>query len=186
MRTISFVGAIAALSLSAVAAQATEAVQPRSATAPARESTQPSVAKSGEFSVLQDATLKPDDLHANWLKQGPALAIEPSHEMHRHVQIVTFLIFFGCRADVSGNCNVTADFDVISPDGKLYAHQPDTEIWVGHPAPPPGHLQLSGAGLALTVEDQDPLGPYRIQVSTTDHVAGITLHTEQALVAIPD
>jgi hypothetical protein len=97
---------------------------------------------------------------------------------------VTFITFKGCRADAAGNCNVTADFNTVDPLGKSYGKTRTSEVWVGHPRPPDGFLQLSASAYGLVFEDKDPLGPYRVRAAITDHVAGITLHTEQVLTAV--
>ena len=46
------------------------------------------------------------------------------------------------------------------------------------------NLQLSSGGLGLAFEAKDPLGAYQVRATVTDHVSGLSLHTEQVLTAV--
>lgn len=143
----------------------------------------PNAASSGNFAILQVATTDPDTLVAEWSKETPGVSLKTSTRAARNQRIETFIVFKGCRADTSGNCNVTVDYEVFDPAGKSYAAVKG-DVWVGYPPAPDLQLQLSASSLALSVEDKDPLGPYRVHAKVTDHVAGVTLHTEQTLTAV--
>ena len=144
---------------------------------------QPNMARSGDFAVWQIATVQPDQLMADWLKPTPGVAIPMATMTPRNRPIVTFIVFTGCRADAAGNCNVTVDFDTTDPAGKPYDHT-NAEVWVGHPPPVGKNLQLSSGGLGLAFEAKDPLGAYQVRATVTDHVSGLSLHTEQVLTAV--
>ena len=144
----------------------------------------PSVASSGDFGVMQIATTDSDKLVAEWLKPTPGVTVETSTQTPRNQPIVTFIVFKGCRADASGNCNVTVDYETLDPTGKSYDVTKAAEVWVGRPPAPDNNLQLSVSGLGLIIEDKDPLGAYLVRAAVTDHVAGITLRTEQTLTAV--
>lgn len=144
----------------------------------------PDFAASGGFGVMQIATNDPDQLMVEWRKPTPGVSVKGSTQTPRHRQITTFLVFKGCRADASGNCNVTADFDVFNPTGKPCAQSRLNEVWVNHPPAPGSNLQLSSTGFGISFDDGDPLGAYRVLATATDHNAGITLRTEQVLTVL--
>ncbi|HEY1426495.1 MAG TPA: hypothetical protein VGF50_07475 [Caulobacteraceae bacterium] len=130
---------------------------------------------------MQIATTDDQKLISDWQKPTPGAAISVDSETVRNKPIFVFILFKGCRPDQSGNCNVTADFETFEPGGKSYDVRTNAPIWVGHPPPPGDNLQLSESALGLRVEDKDSLGPYRVVATITDHVAGITLKTQQVL-----
>lgn len=145
---------------------------------------QPNFAASDSFGIMQIATNDPDQLMTEWKKPTPGVSVKGSTQIPRHRQITTFLIFKGCHADASGNCNVTADFDVYDPIGKPCAQSRLNEVWVNQPAAPGSNLQLSSTGFGLSFNDDDLLGAYRVLATVTDHNAGVTLHTEQVLTVL--
>lgn len=144
----------------------------------------PEAAWSGDFGAIQIATTDPEDLFREWAKPTPGVNLTTMSQVRRNQPITTFIIFKGCRANPVGNCNVTVDFEVITPSGTLYAEHKGAEVWVDRPAPPPGVIQLSVAGMGLGIEDKDALGDYKVRATTTDHVAGLSVQTEQVITAV--
>lgn len=142
-----------------------------------------SVARSGDLQILQIATTDPEQLMRDWQVPTDGASLITSTSMARNTPIVTFLVFGGCKPDATGVCNLTVDFETIGPGGKVYDSTKGAEVWVGHPAPPPAMLQLSVAGYGLRIEDNDQLGAYHVRAVVTDHVAGVTVRTEQTLTA---
>lgn len=145
----------------------------------------PNTASSGNFAIVQIATTDSAALRAEWAKPTPGVKLQTSTRMTRNQAIETFIIFKGCGLDKAGNCNLTVQYEVFNPAGKSLIRVPG-KIWVDRPPPPDLQLQLSASSLGLTLDDSDPLGPYRIQAKVTDHVAKVTLQTEQTLTAIAD
>lgn len=143
----------------------------------------PNTASSGDFAIVQIATTDSAALQAEWAKPTPGVKLQTSTQMTRNQAIETFIIFKGCGLDKAGNCNLTVQYEVFNPAGKSLIRVPGM-IWVGLPPPPDLQLQLSASSLGLTLDDGDPLGPYRIQARVTDHVAKVTLQTEQVLTAV--
>lgn len=145
---------------------------------------QPNTATSGDFAVMQFATNEPERVMAAWEKPGAAVSLSMATETPRNRPLVTFILFRGCRGDANGNCNVTADYETIAPSGKRYGQTMSAEVWVGR-RPPPGYaLQLSASAYGLVFEDKDPLGAYVVRATVTDHVSGVTVHTEQKLTVV--
>ena len=141
----------------------------------------PRAAASGQFAVIQIATIDPDRLVADWQKPSASVALVTTTQAIVDQPIVTFIIFRGCRADATGNCNVTVDFETFGPDGKHYDLTRAVNVWVGHPPTADVSFQLSETGYNISFEARDPLGRYRVDATVTDHVAGIVLRTEEIL-----
>lgn len=144
----------------------------------------PYVASSGQFGVVQIATLDDKALLAEWARPTPGVSLQTASQMKRNQTIFTFINFKGCKPDAAGNCNVTADFDIFDPTGKSVGHAPGAKVLVGAPPAPAGNIMLSMASIGLSIDDKDPLGPYVVKATITDHVAGVTLHTEETLTAV--
>jgi hypothetical protein len=134
------------------------------------------------FSILQIATTDPDKLVKDWAQPTAGVHLTTETEVTRNKPIVTFIVFKGCQADASGHCDVTAAYAVFDPAGKPYAQQTGV-VWKDAPTPDL-NLQLSLSALGLLIEDKDPLGPYRVEVTVTDRVSGVTLRTKQILTAV--
>lgn len=145
---------------------------------------QPDMAGSGNFGVIQIATDDPDRLVADWQTPTPGVSLKGTTQIRRGRPVTTFLVFKGCRADRSGKCNVTSDFDVFDPAGHLSGQVKSIKVWVGLPPAPGNNLQLSSSGFRIAFDDTDALGAHRVRATVTDHVAKITLHTEQVLTLV--
>ena len=163
--------------LAATAAQAAGA-QPRPA--PADWPTKPNTATTGAFSVVQVATADADKFMAEWRKPTPGVKLHATHQIGRGRPITTFIAYRGCRTDKAGKCHVTATFSLLSPTGKVDAYPP---MQVSNPQlqPKPGIIYMSSQGLGMTFTASDPLGVHTLKAAITDQVAGVTLHTQQAL-----
>lgn len=132
------------------------------------------------FGAMQIATTEPDQLEHEWAQPTPGVHLPAQDEAARNQRIFTYITFGGCRAGPDGNCDVTARFDILDPQGKPYGPPQEALLW-NHLPMPPGNLQLGQAAVGLQVEPGKPLGKYRVIAHTTDHVANITLTTEQTL-----
>ena len=144
----------------------------------------PSVASSQGFAAKQIATLDAEEFNNRWNRPTPGVEVDSASKVRRNQPIFVFLVFTGCKANATGSCDVTADFKMIDPLGRPWGEQKNSPVWVGQAAPQYGVLQLSTSSLGMVVENKDPLGAYRVIADVTDHVAGITLHTEQVLTAV--
>lgn len=111
------------------------------------------------------------------------MKVKVTHEARLGHSIANFINFRNCNPDHRGVCNVTTDWELIGPDGKrrLAAR---TKVRVGLPALRPGTLGLSTESADFTFEAPDR-GRYVIRARTTDHVAGITLTTQDAITVRP-
>jgi hypothetical protein len=83
------------------------------------------------------------------------------------------VLFRGCKADPSGNCNVELDIVAYDPTGKVYGEIGGAELWQHKPAPAPGRTQLGVAYMGLEIEPQDAAGVYRVEALARDRNAGV-------------
>ncbi len=148
--------------------------------------TGPDVAQTGDFGVWQVATVHPNEFMTAWNRPGAGVPLVASDKVARNQPVVTFIIFRGCRPDPRGACNVTADFTVVAPDGRVYNETKGADVWIGRPPPTGRNIELSAGALGLRIEDKDLLGAYVIKAAVTDHVAGVTLQTEKTITAQAD
>ena len=95
-----------------------------------------------------------------------------------------FIIFANCQADAAGNCSLSAKVDVIAPDGSAYGEPLVWRAWDDQPAPPRDLLVLAPSSMALTVEDGEQLGLYRIELAVTDENAGVTATSRVTLTVV--
>ena len=139
---------------------------------------EPEMAQSGDLAMRQMASDDPDGVEAAWAKDTPGADLPTTTETVRNKLIVTYLVFTGCHPATDGNCNVTVDFLIKDPKGRRYGAQNNAPVWI-KPPPRPGILFLSDAALGLRVEKGERLGDYVVQATTTDHVSGTTVHTQE-------
>lgn len=140
----------------------------------------PNVASAGAFSAVQFANPDPQAVLQAWTNPEPAgVQLKSDDRGRRDQPIYTFVLFRGCRTDAAGNCTLTADFEVEDPSGKPYVQQRRVRTWVNKP-PADGYTLATGY-MGLVVEHKDAPGPYRVRMTLTDQVSGVSLHTEQTL-----
>lgn len=103
--------------------------------------------------------------------------INPVSEVKRGIVIGAFVLFTGCKPDAQGLCNSEVDYTVYKPDGTIYAERSKQPLWKD--APPPGtNIQLSNAILGIRMEENDPVGEYKVKAKVTDLNAQISFELE--------
>ena len=109
----------------------------------------PNAAAQGPFGVVQAATLDRDQLLASWAKPSPGVRLKVTTRAHLGQTLTTFITFRGCQPNASGNCHLTARYEVRSPSGKLVAH-PVLAVWSNKPHPHDGVISLGETTLDMT------------------------------------
>ncbi|HEX8415579.1 MAG TPA: hypothetical protein VF637_17120 [Sphingomicrobium sp.] len=174
------------LLLAAFAAQAPAAQdrtfqwkQADGSSAPAR----PSQASKDGFGVMLLVTADYEKFLEAWAGPTPP-NLPTTSEVSEGKPVHTMVIFSGCRAAADGNCKVTAEFSIMSPDGSVYDGPPKKgPIWTGAPAT--GYnLQLGDSGLGFRLEPNDRAGVYKIKAVVTDEVANSIVTVEEQVTAI--
>lgn len=124
-----------------------------------------------------------EKLYTDWEKPAKVFHAEETDTVVRNSEINAFVVFGGCEADASGNCNVTVQFKVNAPDGSVYVDAPEMEVWVGKPAPPSDVLQLSVGYLKAVLEPGEQLGSYRVVATVVDQNSGRKLSLSRTFTA---
>lgn len=140
----------------------------------------PQAADSGTFAVVQFATTDPHRVVEAWKRPTPGVKIKITHEARLGQPLSTFINFRNCRADASGACQVTAYWKLIGPDGRVKVSA-RSKVRVGLPPPRHGAMGLSTEAPEFIIRPSSGPGRYLIKARTTDHVAKITLQTEDAI-----
>lgn len=121
--------------------------------------------------------LVPDDreLYTAWQKPGASVHLAEIDAVRIGEPISAFVVFSGCEADSSGNCDVQMRFHVLAPDGSVYTETPPMEVWQGKTAPHAQALELSVAYLKVVIEPHEQLGTYHIESQVKDGLSGKVL-----------
>jgi hypothetical protein len=114
------------------------------------------------------------ELFNSWDKPtGKPFEIVPVKIAPRGKFLSAVILFRGCKADASGNCNVELDIVAYDPAGKVYGEMKAAELWQHRPAPASGHTQLGVTYMGLEIEAHDPAGAYRVEAVARDLNAGV-------------
>lgn len=103
--------------------------------------------------------------------------INPVSKVKRGVLIGAFVLFAGCKPDPQGRCNSKVDYTIYKPDGTVYAERKDQPLWDEEP-PPATNIQLSKAILGIRMEENDPVGDYKVKARVADLNAQISFELE--------
>ena len=133
---------------------------------------------SGKFGVMLMLSDDPERFVADWEKPEPPQLIT-TDVAERGKPIVAFLFFVGCK-ERDGVCNSAVDFQVLRPDGSVYASEKNAELWKDKPAPADDAIQLSVANLGIVIEPNDPAGKYLVKATAHDVNAMKSITVEQA------
>ncbi len=103
--------------------------------------------------------------------------INPASEVKRGVILGAFVLFAGCKPNAQGRCNAQVDYAVYKPDGAIYAERKEQPLW-NEAAPPGTIIQLSKAILGIRMEQNDPIGDYKVKARVVDLNAQISFELE--------
>jgi len=126
-------------------------------------------------------TAKGRELFHAW-ESNPAggFSVVPVKVANRAEFLSAVVLFKDCAGDSNGNCNAVLDITAYDPNGKVYGEFLGEELWVGKPAPKPGHTQLAVGYMGLVIEPADLAGSYKVIIVARDLVAGISVTSEAA------
>jgi len=123
-----------------------------------------------------------DSLFENWDKpETPNLSITDTAIRNQPVFVI--FLFINPGTDNSSNANVNAEVTIKSPDGKIYGHFKDMEIWQRAYPFPVNTIQLAVGNLGIKIEDDEPLGRYTIEAKIYDKIKDITLNLKNEFTA---
>jgi hypothetical protein len=137
-------------------------------------------AKNGNFEALLIMTQDSELILAN------ALDIDslPSVSISIGEGIEALLLIRGCSADSNGDCLVTADYVIQSPDGSIYLEALNTDVWKENAEPLLGYkLTNTRTGFVLT-SDLDA-GLYEVNVTVSDKISDTKLSLSEKVLVNP-
>ena len=126
---------------------------------------------SGEFGAMIFMTTDSQKMLDNWEAPTPGYHILPSENVEKGQPIEALVLFSGCSANADGNCIAEVDYQILKPDGSIYAEYKNTELWKNKPALPKGQLGLGIDRVGLIAEDNDPIGVYKVTCVVKDLVS---------------
>jgi len=130
--------------------------------------------------VVPFATNDPHAVMAAWARPTPGVKVKVTHEVRLGQPVSNFITFRNCRADRQGLCEVTAEWELVDPSGRR-ALTAKSRVRVGLPPLSPGTVGMSTESADFTFAAPDPPGRYVLRARTTDHIAGVTLQTQDTL-----
>jgi hypothetical protein len=134
----------------------------------------------GGFGAKLIFTTDEQGLFKKWATPSEEVNIKSVDSVEINQPISTFVIFNGCKASSSGNCNVSMRFRVLQPDGKVYSESPEMEVWQDKPAPSGRSLELSVQYLKVRVEPHEQRGRYTVQTQVRDDNTGTVLQLQKS------
>lgn len=108
----------------------------------------------------------------NWGTPSESVYFPTADKIERNKIITAFIVFGGCAVDKKGNCDLRMQITVYQPDGRIYSKLPVMEVWSGKPVPPNRSLGLSVDYMRVIIENDEPLGKYRIETKIMDRNSG--------------
>ena len=124
------------------------------------------------FEISLVVTEKGDELFNSWDRPtGRAFNVASIKVAPRGRLLSAVVLFKGCKADGSGNCNAELDIVAYDPKGKVYGKMPKVELWQGKPAPEAGYTQLSRSYMGIIIEPKDLPGIYRVTAVARDLIS---------------
>lgn len=137
-------------------------------------------ARAGNLQVVQFWADDAQTFLAEWARPTPPRLTVTTATL-RNDPITMFIVFAGCTPDPQGNCRLTGKTEMTDPDGLPYGTGHEFPVSQSPAATDPTLLVLSPSSLQVTIEDGEKLGTYRMRLSVTDEVAGVTAVTVEEL-----
>lgn len=139
---------------------------------------------AGGFGAWLIATDQEKTTLIKWLLPGRTVHVRDVEEVERNSPVMAAVVFFGCKVDRRGNCDVQVKFRMTQPNGRRYFDGPWQEAWVGRRAPPAGTLEMAISYVRIVIEDGESLGKYTVHAVVADRNAKRELALVKPLVVV--
>ena len=125
-------------------------------------------AKKGDFEAVLLMTQNSDSILAD---AGTAInAFEELVSINIGEGIEALLLFRGCSSNSNGDCLVTADYSIKSPDGSIYLQSLGTDVWK-ESASNPFQYKLTNTRVGFVLTSETETGLYEVEVTVTDRIS---------------
>jgi len=118
-----------------------------------------------------------------WETPTPTVQIETATRAERNKFMTVVVIFSGCEKNAEGGCDLEGGFEIVQPDGEIYASIPSRRAWPPDAFPEPGILYMSELFLRIRIEPGELLGEYTVRAWLEDLMSGKRLDLESNFVA---
>lgn len=132
----------------------------------------------GEFGAMLMFTDKPNELFEAWNQDTLGVKTNFVEKIKLNKTLVAVIVFSNCAANKKGRANLTVDFTVLDPQGKIFAESKNLEVWVNRPAPEYRNLEMSVDHIAITIKDGQQTGFYTVKALVHDKIARKALSLE--------
>lgn len=139
---------------------------------------------NGDLGAQLIFTTNEEALFKKWATPSESVYFDTVERVEINQPVSAFVIFFGCKPNPSGNCNVSMRFRVIQPDRKVYSETPAMEVWIDKPAPTGRSLGLSVDYLKVVVEPHEQRGRYTVQTQVRDNNSGTVISLQKSFSAV--
>jgi hypothetical protein len=126
---------------------------------------------AGDFGAMIFMTTDSQKMLENWEAPTQGFHILESENVEKGQPIEALVLFSGCSTNAEGNCITEVDYQILKPDGTIYAEYKNTELWRNKPALPKGQLGLAIDRVGLIAETNDPIGVYKVTCVVKDLVS---------------
>ncbi len=126
---------------------------------------------SGDFGAMILMTTNSRKVLDNWSMPSPGVHILDAEKVKKGKPIEALVLFSGCAPNEQGNCVTEVDYQIVKPDGTIYAEYKNTELWKNKPAVPVGQLGLAVDRVGLVADPSDPIGQYKVRCIIRDLVS---------------
>ena len=137
----------------------------------------------GNFGAQLILVADENELFKRWATPSVSVDVKTIDSVKVNGFINAFVVFGGCKPDAKGNCNVSMQFRVTQPDGKVYTETPSMEVWENKPSPQGKALELSVQYLKLLIEPKDQLGQYVVYTEVRDKNSDAVLKLQSPFMA---
>ena len=129
---------------------------------------------AAQLQVISDQSFFKD-----WNKPGSFVSVPTTSHAEVNQPVFTIVLFANPGKGPDGKCHVTADLTIKTPAGKIYGGKKDANIWNGMPPTEENSLQLGVEYMGVTIEPQDPVGQYSVEVLIRDNVKHVSFSLVQ-------
>lgn len=122
-----------------------------------------------------------------WDRPSHVFEFHSVDRVERRNSFVAIVAFANPTLDADGNPVLTLDMRIIKPDGAVKGGIQGERAWNGPAFSPDSRdrLELTTKYLLYRVEDDDPLGLYRVEATLTDTLSNASLNMTRAITIAP-
>ena len=122
-----------------------------------------------------------------WDRPSHVFEFHSVDRVERGSSFVAIVAFANPSLDAERNPTLTLDMRIIKPDGGVKGGMQGEDAWNGPPLPGDfrNRLELTTKYIMYRVEDDDPLGSYRVEATLTDDPSNTSLSMTRTITITP-